>query len=136
MKLFLDANVLFTAAHNPAGKAALIIELGRSGCWSLVTSHYAVEEARRNLERKFPRSSARLESLLESVRQIRNQPGQPFPDGLPPKDQPIFQAALASGASHLITGDLKDFGPLMNMPEQTHGIIVQSASDFLERLSE
>ena len=28
MRLFLDANVLFTDAHNPKGKAALAIELG------------------------------------------------------------------------------------------------------------
>ena len=31
MRIFLDANILFTAAHNPNGKAALVIELGRSG---------------------------------------------------------------------------------------------------------
>ena len=28
MRVFLDANVLFTAAHNPRGKAALVITLG------------------------------------------------------------------------------------------------------------
>ena len=28
MRVFLDANVLFTALHNPNGKAALVIELG------------------------------------------------------------------------------------------------------------
>jgi uncharacterized protein len=30
-RLFLDANVLFTAAHNPQGKAALLISLGQHG---------------------------------------------------------------------------------------------------------
>ena len=54
MKLFVDANVLFTAAHNPNGKAALIIELGREGNWSLATSSYAWLEASRNLERNAP----------------------------------------------------------------------------------
>ena len=49
MRLFLDANVLFTAAHNPRGKAALVIELGRQGHWDLYSSAYALEEARRNL---------------------------------------------------------------------------------------
>ena len=29
MRLFLDANVLFTAAHNPRGKAALALEAGQ-----------------------------------------------------------------------------------------------------------
>ena len=40
MRLFLDANILFTAAHNPNGKAALVIEIGQSGIWHLVTSAY------------------------------------------------------------------------------------------------
>ena len=54
MRLFLDANVLFTAAHNPRGKAALLIDLGKPGHWELYSSAYALEEARRNLARKFP----------------------------------------------------------------------------------
>ncbi len=54
MRLFLDANVLFTAAHNPNGKAALVLELATVGLWQAVTSAYALEEARRNLERKCP----------------------------------------------------------------------------------
>ena len=31
MRIFLDANVLFTAAHNPEGKAAFIIDMGKKG---------------------------------------------------------------------------------------------------------
>jgi hypothetical protein len=31
IRVFLDANVLFTAAHNRSGKAALVIELGILG---------------------------------------------------------------------------------------------------------
>ncbi|MEN8214740.1 MAG: DNA-binding protein, partial [Pseudomonadota bacterium] len=63
MRLFLDANILFTAAHNPGGKAALVIELGVHGHWELVSSPYAMEEARRNLERKFPHALDTLNSL-------------------------------------------------------------------------
>ena len=51
MRIFLDASILFTAAHNPNGKAALVIELGRSGIWRLATSPYAAEEARCNIAR-------------------------------------------------------------------------------------
>ena len=50
MRLFLDANILFTAAHNPKGKARLVIELGTQGYWELFSSRNALEEARRNLE--------------------------------------------------------------------------------------
>lgn len=45
--------MLFTAAHNPAGKAALIRELAAGGTWRLMTSVYAVAEARHNLAPEF-----------------------------------------------------------------------------------
>lgn len=49
MRLFLNANVLFTAAHYPGRKAAFIIELGAQAQWEQYSSAYALEEARRNL---------------------------------------------------------------------------------------
>ena len=58
-RIFLDANVLFTAAHNPRGKAAFIVEVGRDDFWKLYSSAYAVAEARRNLEIKFPEQMLR-----------------------------------------------------------------------------
>ncbi len=135
MRLFLDANVLFTAAHNPRGKAALIIDLGREGHWELWSSAYALEEAHRNLAWKFPRSLDALRALAEAVRLVDQVPGASVP-GLAQKDQPIFQAAVACKATHLLTGDLKDFGPLMNRPEETSGIRIQTVGDFLDGLGE
>jgi predicted nucleic acid-binding protein len=134
MRLFLYANVLFTALHNPRGKAALLIELGTQGYWELFSSLYALEEARRNLERKFPRSLDGLGTLQNGVRLVEHQAGLGFPEGLAQKDQPIFQAALACQATHLITGDLKDFGPFMNQPENTFGICIQAVAEFLNHL--
>lgn len=131
MRVFLDANVLFTAAHNPQGKAALVIELGRRGHWALATSRYALEEARRNLDRKFPQSLDRLKSLLRGVRFIDHRPALRFPAALAEKDRPIFQAAVDWDATHLLTGDMKDFGAFMNKPEETFGIVVQTVADFL-----
>ncbi len=134
MRLFLDANVLFTAAHNPSGKAALVIDLGKQGHWAIATSAYASEEARRNLERKFPHLSNRLEGLLRGIVLTEHHPGLRFPPALADKDRPIFQAAVACGATHLLTGDLKDFGAFMNQPEKTFGVLVQTVADFLESL--
>jgi predicted nucleic acid-binding protein len=134
MRLFLDANVLFTAVHNPGGKAALVIELGVQGHWELFSSPFAMEEARRNLERKFPQFLDGLNKLEHGIRLIEHQAGLPFPTGLSLKDQPIFQAAIACEATHVITGDLKDFGPFMNQPEKTFGICIQTVADFLGRL--
>ena len=131
MRLFLDANVLFTAAHNPRGKAALVIDLGKRGRWALATSRYALEEARRNLERKFPQYLDGLTPLLQGIQLIEHRPAIPYPDSLVEKDRPIFQGAVAWEATHLLTGDLKDFGPFMNQPGETFGIVVQTVADFL-----
>lgn len=134
MRLFLDANVLFTAAHNPRGKAALVIDLGKQRRWAIATSAYAAEEARRNIERKFPRSLDRLNELLRGIELTEHHPDLRFPPRLAEKDRPIFQAAIACGATHLLTGDLKDFGAFMNQPENTFGVVVQTVAEFLDSL--
>lgn len=131
MRVFLDANVLFTAAHNPAGKAALVIELGRSGIWRLATSAYAAEEARRNLALKFPDALAALESLLDAMVLVADAADVACPDRLPEKDRPIFRAAAGCRADFLLTGDLRDFGFLMNDPASTGGMVIQTVADFL-----
>ncbi len=131
IRVFLDANVLFTAAHNADGKAALVIELGVRGYWQLFTSDYALEEAARNLQRKFPRSLATLKEIRPAMRISSHHGGMPELTGLASKDQPIFQAALACEATHLLTGDIRDFGRFMNRPADTHGIQIQTVASFL-----
>ncbi len=133
MRIFLDANILFTAAHNPNGKAAFVIELGRSGIWRLATSPYAAEEARRNIARKFPACRDRLETLLNDIALVADSPGIPCPTGLAEKDQPIFRAARGCRAKVLLTGDIRDFGFLMNAPEKTGGLLIQTVAEFLAR---
>ena len=131
MRLFLDANVLFTAAHNPKGKAAHLFELAEKGHWEVATSTYAINETRRNLLLKHPSSVARLDSLLEQVHRAEHHPGLFYPTSLTAKDRPIFQAALACGATHLLTGDLKDFGEFMGNPDKTKGIRIMTIAVFL-----
>lgn len=130
-RIFLDANILFTAAHNSNGKAAFIIELGGQGYWELFTSAYAREEARRNLEIKYPDRLKTLFQLLQSMTIVHPGSESRYPQGLTLKDQPIFQAALACRATHLLTGDIKDFGSFMNKPAATYGVNVQTVADFL-----
>ena len=50
------------------------------------------------------------------------------------QDRPTFQAAVVCDAIHLLTGDLKHFGYLMNRPDETFGVVVQTVSDFLDGL--
>ena len=134
MRLFLDANVLFTAVHNPRGKAAFVIEQGTAGHWEVLTSSFAVEEAQRNLGRKYPHSLDALRDLMAGIQVVEHSPGLRFPEILPAKDRPIFQAALACRATHLLTGDLEDFSTLFNRPEETFGVRIQTVADFLDNL--
>ena len=131
MRLFLDANILFTAAHNPKGKAALVIELGRAGIWQLATSAYAFEEARRNIALKFPLCIERLTTDAQDVKIVPDAPDIACPEGLVEKDCPIFRAALGCQADVLLTGDSRDFGFLMNAPERAGGLLIQTVGEFL-----
>lgn len=142
MRLFLDANLLFTAAHNPRGKAALVIELGQAGLWQLASSAYALEEARRNLARKFPDGLERLAALAQGLRlspdamdvDTMREAATSCPPGLPDKDCPIYRAAHACRADVLLTGDLRDFGFLMNDRSKAGGLLIQTVADFLNAL--
>jgi predicted nucleic acid-binding protein len=133
-RLFLDANVLFTAAHNPGGKAALVIELGARGHWEVITSIYAVAEARHNLRCKYPDALKALDDLIETIAVVPSGPGQICPVPLPGKDRPILEAAIRHQASHLLTGDIKDFGAYMNRPEMTAGVTIQTVSMLLSSI--
>jgi len=133
-RLFLDANVLFTAAHNPTGKASLVIELGVRGQWDMVTSSLAVKEAKRNLSVKFPDCLPRLEVLLNGMKVEPSASGRACPIDLPEKDRPIFLTAVRCKATHLVTGDVRHFGPFMKEPAQTGGMIITTVADLLEVL--
>jgi predicted nucleic acid-binding protein len=98
MRLFLDANILFTAAHNPNGKAALVISLGQAGLLQLVTSSYARAEAHRNLQRKYPACVEIFEQQLATICLVAESDQGICPDGLAEKDCPVYRAAQASKA--------------------------------------
>jgi predicted nucleic acid-binding protein len=132
-RLFLDANVLFTAAHNPNGKAAYLFDALKLRRWELVSSAYAIEEARRNIAAKYPQSVAQLEAQLGRLITV-GQPAHASIDlDLPEKDQPIYLAALSARATHLLTGDMHHFGRHMNRPRDTGGIVIQTVGEFLAK---
>lgn len=49
---------------------------------------------------------------------------------LPDKDQPILLAAMAGGATHLLTGDLKHFGPYFD--KHVGGVLIIPPARYLE----
>ena len=122
-KLFLDANVLVSAAYSDSGR---LVEL-----WSfpdeLCSSPYAVEEAHRNL--RLPERHARLDRLLTAMSIASGL--APLPAGivLVEKDRPILQAAIYASATHLLTGDKRHFRHLDG--QRVEGVLIQRPGDYL-----
>ena len=128
-RLFLDANVLFSASWK---EGPALAELWRIEGATLVTSAYAFAETVRNIEDQA--HHARLQRLMQRVDVVPGAPpGQTLPAGLSlrAKDKPILLAAIASGATHLITGDLRDFKPLFG--KKIGGVLVLRPRDYLAR---
>lgn len=126
-RLFLDANVLFSAAWREEGALRQLWHL--EGV-QLLTSPYAAAEADRNL--LDPEQSVRLSRLLAALSLCNDAL---LPDtlsdrlGLPEKDRPILAAALASGATHLLTGDTRHFGHLFETT--VHGLLILPPGRYL-----
>lgn len=126
-RVFLDANVLFSAAYRPG---AGLLKLWELRAVELVTSSYAVAEARVNLDQVRQRQRLdRLIAAISIVSEYANAPPLPHDVKLPTKDQPILQAAIASHASHLLTGDLRHFGP--SYGQTIAGVTVLLPADYL-----
>jgi hypothetical protein len=125
-RLFLDANVLFSAAYRA--------NAGLRQFWKLrdvilCSSRYALEEARINLSEDAQRR--RLARLARSIQFFGPTPRQP-PGGisLPEKDWPIFFAAMDAGATHLISGDVRHFGRYFG--KTIEGILIVTPAQYLK----
>lgn len=128
--VFLDANVLFSAAYR---EGSTLLRLWDLPGVSILTSGYAAEEALRNaVDQEHLR---RLNTLLFLTEITSCEPdAQPvrLPDELMlhEKDRPILLAALHARATHLITGDKQHFGHLFGTIVQ--GICIQTPSAYLQ----
>ncbi len=116
VRVFLDANILFSAALGGAS-FTLLWELSRAGRLTLLTSRYCRIEAERNLSRKRPEALVVFISLLEQVGEVSETQDRARGVELPDKDRPVYGAALSCGAAVLLTGDTTHFGHLMQQDD-------------------
>jgi uncharacterized protein len=133
VRLFLDANVLFSAALGMRTRARALLDLAHARNVGLVTSALAIEEAGRNLASKAPHAAGELPRVTANIARSR------VPDagliawattqGLPPKDAPILGAAVAARADLLVTGDRRHFGHLFG--RTLEGLTVVSLGEAL-----
>lgn len=125
-RVFLDANVLFSAAYAPgSGLTALWRRPGAR----LLASGYVIEEARRNLDN--PSARDRLEALLEGVDQVGDPAAPLDPEmekELPESDRPVLRAAVAAGATHLLSGNLRAFGAWYG--QRLAGVLVRRPAEY------
>ncbi len=125
-RVFLDANVLFSAAYGSPGLRRLWAQAAEGRCL-LLTSGQAVEEARRNLDT--PTQQRRLARLVRQVEIVPQPVELSCPLQLPPEDRLIFLAAAAAGATHLLTGDLRHFGSYYG--RRVQGVLVLRPAAYL-----
>lgn len=135
-EVFLDANVIFSAAYRPEGRCAALFELAARQRCRLLTSAYAVTEADRNLRHKKPEALIFFAELLDKIKIVaepdRRKQEEVAALGLDSGDVPIFAAAIER-CDILVTGDRKHFGFLMG--RTVRGIQVMSPAEALAALS-
>lgn len=126
-RLFLDANVLVSAALKPASGVARLWRL--SGV-RLLASPHVIEEARRNA--RDPQAAERLEQLLAGMSVLPTEPAEfevPDAPDLPAKDRPVLLAAIVTRADYLLTGDMRHFGPCLG--REVGGVRVELPGEYL-----
>lgn len=123
-RVFLDANVLLATAWR---REAALQRLWDIDDAELLSSSYAIEEARRNLETSTQRG--RLTRLLRQVRLVEPEHFT-LPRGvqLPDKDLPILLAAVDGRATHLLTGDWEHFGPYFR--QRIAGVLILPTAEY------
>jgi predicted nucleic acid-binding protein len=129
-RIFLDANVLFSAAYREDSGLGRLWQLEDA---ELLTSAYMIEEARRSLALDRQPALARLEPLALKLTLIRPPRNLKLPGSirLDSKDQPVLLAAIHGKADFLLTGDGRHFGHLYG--RRIEGVLVLRPSEYFER---
>ena len=114
MRIFLDANILFSAARADGAVRQLLAltEAAGHGLWA---DAYVFEEARRNLAAKTPSGLPVLNAMAGRIKiggMSANNSLLPDTVNLPEKDRPVLAAAIHHHCDILVTGDRTHFGHL------------------------
>lgn len=124
MRIFLDANVLFSAAQTNGAVRMLVTRLHESN-HRLIADAYVWEEAKRNLVARYPSGLSALDALTSTIAIVPLR-GDQGPEALPvdDKDKPVLAAAITLDCRALITGDRTHFGHLFGKAVQ--GVTIYS----------
>lgn len=134
MRVFLDANTLFSAAKSDGAVRAMLQLLVDRG-HDCRADAYVVAEARRNLAAKGPQALDVLDALLADLQIAAAAPAAEQSgelDWLPEKDCPVLAAAIRLGCEVLVTGDRTHFGP--GYGQTFGGVTIHSPRSLVEQL--
>jgi len=137
LKVFLDANVLFSASLSAQGTAQALLFVAQSSATLCVTSDYAFAEAHRNLLAKAPHALPTFELIAGLMVRVP-EPAAAYVEAahksrVVAKDAPVLGAALQCRADMFVTGDVRHFGHLFG--ERVDGVQVLSLRAALDHLA-
>jgi predicted nucleic acid-binding protein len=134
VRVFLDANILFSAAKSAGAVRELLARAEGKG-HRLCADAYVAAEAQRNLQGKAPEGLAVLAAILSRIEVAGYDAGPVGRDieaVLPEKDRPVLAAAVRLRCDALVTGDRTHFGPLYG--RKVMGVAVHSPRSLAEAL--
>ena len=134
MRIFLDANILFSAAKTDGTVRRILGLLSAAGHECCINA-YVVGEARRNLAAKSPADVDSFERLLKDLNDAGTHPHASATDELrllPEKDRPVLEAAIRGGCDILLTGDRAHFGRWFG--KTLAGVAIHSPRTLVETL--
>ncbi|MCF7762296.1 MAG: PIN domain-containing protein [Verrucomicrobia bacterium] len=131
MRVFLDANILFSGAQARSRMRAFLDLLFKHA--ECLSNAYAIEEARRNLELKTPTALRRFDFLVKRCELIPSILTE-LDVQLKSKDIPILGGAIVGNATHLLTGDERDFGAFFG--KKIRGVKIVSPRLLADELKE
>ena len=137
MKLFLDANVLFSAAYSPVGNARSLMAAAAERKFMMLVTDPVLGEAGRNLARKAAHALASLEALEDWVQVVpaasTTTEAAVSALGIVLKDAPVLAAAIDCQADLFVTGDARHFGHLYG--QSVEGVRVLALRDACEKIA-
>jgi predicted nucleic acid-binding protein len=129
-RVFLDSNVIISGLLSAKGAPRIILDLL---CLHLpnmqgVTGAYNMMEIERNLTRKLPAVLPVFQEYLprmnlEIVPLPKYEELEPWFGITADKDVPVIVSAINGKADFLVTGDTKDFGPLMGREDLPYRVL-------------
>jgi predicted nucleic acid-binding protein len=120
IRVFLDSNVVLSGLLSDSGPPRVVLDLicARIPGLHAMTGDYNLAEIDRTLRRKLPRALPawrryRKQLSLEIIPLPNREEVDRYRGTIADKDVPVLVSAINGKCDLLVTGDRKDFGPLV-----------------------